>query len=332
MVYDVYYTTGGGPWVNAGTDTWVNLWMELIAPKLDVKPILLLHRNKPKGHDDYEFPIEAHWHGDDMEKFEELSKGARRINILHGHYTPMKVIDDNLDKIHSNVLHNSVNDVIISQVVTDASLGWHPFIDSSWEQKITKHSKNNIWIGLYKIKYENINIKNFYEFKHNLPLSDSTNIGFASRCEGRKNPHYLDELPSYLFTNSKEFNIIWKNGVKLDTSKMKVYHYNSKHKDMFYNMDWGISHSCFSVEPFGYGIFEAVDNGKLPILNTNWCKEFEYPYRASSKKEFNHIYSRLKETTYSEKNKWFNLLKEYMINNYTNKDKWVNELLTIYNI
>jgi len=44
MVYDVYYTTGGGPWVNAGTDTWVNLWMELIAPHLKVKPILILHR------------------------------------------------------------------------------------------------------------------------------------------------------------------------------------------------------------------------------------------------------------------------------------------------
>ena len=70
-MYDVYYTTGGGPWVNAGTDTWVNLWMELIAPKLDVKPILLLHRNKPKGHEDYEFPIETYWHGEDIQKFEE---------------------------------------------------------------------------------------------------------------------------------------------------------------------------------------------------------------------------------------------------------------------
>ena len=98
-MYDVYYTTGGGPWVNAGTDTWVNLWMELIAPKLNVTPILLLHRNKPKGHDDYEFPIEAYWHGDDIEKFEELCKGARRINILHGHYTPMKVIEENKHKV-----------------------------------------------------------------------------------------------------------------------------------------------------------------------------------------------------------------------------------------
>ena len=331
-MYDVYYTTGGGPWVNAGTDTWVNLWMELVAPKLDVKPILLIHRNKPDGHEDYKFPIETYWHGENVEKFEELCKGARRINILHGHYTPMKVIDNNLDKIHSNVLHNSVDDVIKSQVVTDASMGWHPFIDSSWEQKITEYSKNNIWVGLYNIKYENTNIKNFYEFKHNKPLSKSNKLGFASRCEGRKNPHFLDNKKAFIFTNSNDFITIWKNSVKLDTRKHKIYHYDSKFKNMFYNMDWGISHSCFSVEPFGYGIIEAVDRGKLPIIHRDWCKDFEYPYRASSKKEFNHIYSRLKETSYSEKNKWFNLLKEYMINNFTNKDKWVNDLLNIYNI
>ena len=331
-MYDVYYTTGGGPWVNAGTDTWVNLWMELIAPKLDVKPILLLHRNKPEGHEDYKFPIEAYWHGDDIEKFEELCKGARRINILHGHYTPMKVIDENLDKIHSNVLHNSVDHILKSEIVTDAYFGWHPFINSQWEQKVNKNSKYNIWVGVYDILTKNVNIPNFYEFKNNLDLSDSNNVGFASRCEGRKNPHYLDGLTSFIFTNSFHFKTIWKGFGKYDYSKSKIYHYNSKFKDIFYNMDWGISHSSFTSEPFGYSIFEAVDRGKLPILHKSWCKELEYPYRASSKKEFNDIYKRLIETPYSEKNKWFKSLKEFMINNYTNKDEWINKLLDIYNI
>jgi hypothetical protein len=332
MVYDVYYTTGGGPWVNAGTDTWVNLWMELIAPKLDVTPILLIHRNKPKGHEDYEFPIESHWHGNDIKKFEELCKGARRINILHGHYTPMKVIDENLDKIHSNVLHNSVDHILKSQVGTDAYFGWHPFIDSSWEQKVNIHSKHNIWIGVYDILTKNTNIPNFYEFKSNLPLSNSSNIGFASRCEGRKNPHYLDGIKSYIFTNSFHFKTVWKGFGKYDYSKSKIYHYNSKFKDTFYNMDWGISHSAFTSEPFGYSIFEAIDRGKLPILHGSWCKELNYPYRASSKKEFNDIYKRLINTPYSEKNKWFKSLKEFMIDNYTNKDEWITELLNIYNI
>lgn len=332
MSYDVYYTTGGGPWVNAGTDSWVNLWMELIAPKLDVKPILLLHRNKPEGHEDYEFPIESYWHGENIEKFEELCNGARRINILHGHYTPMKVLDDNIHKIHSNVLHNSVDHIIKSEFVSDNSFIQHPYMDSKWEQSINESAKHSIWVGLFKIPIKNINIPNFYKFKYNLDLSDSNKIGFTARCEGRKNPRYLDGLPSILFTNSNHFKIVWKEGMKMDTSKMKIYHYKPEFKDTFYNMDWGISHSCFTYEPFGYSIFEAVDYGKLPILHSTWCKDFEYPYRASSKKEFVDIYKRLLETPYSEKTKWFNSLKEFMVNNYSNKDKWVNKLLNIYNI
>lgn len=332
MVYDVYYTTGGGPWVNAGSDIWVNLWMELVAPNLDVKPILLIHRNKPKGHEDYEFPIETYWHGDDIQKFEELCNGARRINILHGHYTPMKPIVDNKDKIHSNILHNSVDHILKSQVLTDASLGWHPYLSSEWEKEVNEWSTHTIWVGLYDILFQNKNIPNFYEFKWDLPLSESNTIGFASRCEGRKNPHYLDGLQSMIFTNSVEFNLFWKKGVKLDLSKSKIYHYDSTFKDKFYNMDWGISHSAFTSEPFGYSIFEAVDRGKLPILHTTWCKELEYPYRASSKKEFNDIYNEIITQSYDTKLFWFNKIKNFMKERYTDKEKWIQSLLDIYNI
>jgi hypothetical protein len=113
---------------------------------------------------------------------------------------------------------------------------------------------------------------------------------------------------------------------------MKIYHYTSKFKDIFYNMDWGISHSCFNNEPFGYGIFEVVDYGKLPILHKTWCKDFEYPYRASSKKEFDDIYTKLVDVPYEEKNKWFISLKTYMKENFTDKDRWITELVYIYNI
>jgi len=332
MVYDVYYTTGGGPWVNAGSDIWVNLWMELVAPNLEVKPILLIHRNKPKGHEDYEFPIETYWHGDDIQKFEDLCKGARRINILHGHYTPMKPIVDNKDKIHSNILHNSVDHILKSQVLTDASLGWHPYLSSEWEKEVNEWSKHTIWVGLYDILFQNKNIPNFYEFKWDLPLSESNTIGFTSRCEGRKNPHYLDGLQSMIFTNSAEFNLFWKQGVKLNLSKSKIYHYDSSFKDKFYNMDWGISHSAFTSEPFGYSIFEAVDRGKLPIIHKDWCKDLHYPYRASSKKEFNDIYSEIISQTYETKLFWFNKIKSYMKRNFTDKEYWIESLLDIYNI
>ncbi len=331
-MYDVFYTTGGGPWVNAGSDIWVNLWMELVAPKLDVKPILLIHRNKPSGHEDYQFPIETHWHGDDIQKFEELCNGARRINILHGHYTPMKPIVDNKHKIHSNVLHNSVDHILKSQILSDVPIGWHPYLSSDWESDVIEYSKHNIWVGLYDILHKNVKIPNFYEFKLELPLSESNKIGFAARSEGRKNPHYLDRLPSLIFTNSVEFNLLWKNGVKIDLSKSKIYHYNSEFKDKFYNMNWGISHSAFTSEPFGYSIFEAVDRGKLPIIHTNWCKDFDYPYRASSKKEFSDIYSEITSQSYETKLFWFNKIKTFMKRNFTDKDYWIESLLDIYNI
>lgn len=330
-MYDVYYTTGGGPWVNAGTDTWVNIWMEEIAPKLDVTPILLIHRNRPKGNEEYEFPIETHWHGDNIRKFEDICNNARRINILHGHYTPMKPIVENKEKIHSNVLHNSIDHIVKSAVGTDIPFLQHPYMSVDWEQKVTNWSTHNIWVGLYNIRYENQNITNFYEFKHNKPLSEFTKLGFGARSEGRKNPHFLDRLPTILFTDSVEFNILWKNGAKIDISKSKLYHYKSQFKDKFYNMDWGISHSAFTSEPFGYSIFEAVDYGKLPILHGTWCSNFEYPYRASSKIEFGNIYNKILSEPYEIKNKWFNKLKTFMIENYTDKEKWIQSLLKIYN-
>ena len=330
-MYDVYYTTGGGPWVNAGTDTWVNIWLEEIAPKLKVKPVLLIHRNKPKGHKNYKFPIETHWHGDDLRKFEKIIKDCRRINILHGHYTPMRVLEENKNKIYSNVLHNSVRHILMPGVMSDAPVSDHPYHDSKWENDVVEYSKYNIWIGLYDIIHKNINIPNFYEFKHNLPLSNSNKIGFAARCEGRKNPHFLERKEGYAFTDSHLFKVLWKHDQKLDLKKIKIYHYNSEFKDTFYNMDWGISHSAFTFEPFGYSIFEAVDRGKLPILHETWSPKFEYPYRVSSKKEFDDIYNRLLETSYDEKNKWFLALKKYMTENYTNKQNWIRSLLDIYN-
>ena len=45
--YDVYYATGGGPIVQGGSDVWVNHSIDNIAPKLDVKPILLVHKEEP---------------------------------------------------------------------------------------------------------------------------------------------------------------------------------------------------------------------------------------------------------------------------------------------
>ena len=50
----------------------------------------------------------------------------------------MKAIVNNKDKIHSNVLHNSVDHILKSQVGSDAGIGWHPWLDSKWEKDVNK--------------------------------------------------------------------------------------------------------------------------------------------------------------------------------------------------
>ena len=329
MGYDVYYTTGGGPWINAGSDIWVNHWLEHISPILDTKPILMIHRNRPIEFKNFKFPIETHWQGDNPRKFNEICNGARRIHILHGHYTPVKCILDNKDKIYSNVLHNSVDYIIKSGMGSDVPFVYHPYMSSEWEREVSDWSKYNIWVGLFDIRIQNVNIPNFYEFKFNKELSENTNIGFAARPEGRKNPHYLSNHKAYLFTDSKEFGIIWKK--KINSKKFKIYHYDENFKWSFYNLDWGISHSAFTGEPFGYSIFEAVDMGKLPIIHKTWCSELEYPYRASTKSEFDDIYKKIISTSYDERKKWFDIIKNYMIENFGDKQRWIQSLLKIYN-
>ena len=78
---------------------------------------------------------------------------------------------------------------------------------------------------MFEILIENQNIQNFYEFKHNngLPIDHSNKIGFCARPEGRKNPHFLDGLKSFLFTESSETLYYWKEGQKIDFSKNQKY-------------------------------------------------------------------------------------------------------------
>jgi hypothetical protein len=59
-------------------------------------------------------------------------------------------------------------------------------------------------------------------------------------------------------------------------------------------------------------------------------KEWDYPYRAESKTEFEDIVKLIKNTDYETKKYWFDKLKLEMTK-FSDKDKWVNDLLDIYN-
>ena len=217
-MYDVYYTTAGGPWFNSGADMWVTEWIKEVAPELDVKPILLFHRRKPDNYQEFKIDIETVWEIDN-DAIIRLFEGARRIHILHGHYTPTSAVHQNLEKIDSIVFHNLTKVSLVAQMQKDEYLHWYGNME--YETELMDKIKNKIWVGLYNFPYnaENLyNIPNVYEFKWNKELSESTEIGYAARAEGRKNPEYMGWVGTFQQILKHSINIIKRN---MDTDSKK---------------------------------------------------------------------------------------------------------------
>ena len=336
-MFDVYFTTGIGK-INTGVDIWVNNWLSEISKNLNTQPVLLIYRNKPIDFN-FEIPIEHYWYNDERgnhkDIFEQKFKECRRVNILHAHYTPLELIEENLDKLWSYIIHNDLSKVYIQSGLSDLQFGWIPHYSKEWENKILVKAKNKVWVGLFELNgdvFENyISIPSYFNFTQNKPLSDSNKIGFTSRCEVRKNPHYLDGLEGYMFTNIRPFQKTWKKELDLDFSKLKKIQFESEYSEKYYQMDWGISHSAFNAEPFGYSIFQNVDWGKLPILSEDWCPEINYKFRVGSKRKFLNIYKSIIELSYEEKVQEFNSLKSQLIDKFNDNTNWTKKLLNIYN-
>jgi hypothetical protein len=210
----------------------------------------------------------------------------------------------------------------------------HWYGNWEYESELINKIKNKIWVGLYHFPYETENlyhIPNCYEFTENKQLIDSFNVGFAARAEGRKNPEYMDGLPSFISTNSETFNKYYKQKYGYKFDKSKIYKFDFKFKKRFYGLDWGISHSCFEFEPFGYGIFEAVDWGKLPILHEKWHVPLDYKYKADSAESFKETYETICKDDYETRKTEFNKLKNWMKQHFSDKQLWKQKLLDIYN-
>ena len=74
-MYDVYYTTAGGPWFNSGADIWVTNWIKEVAPHLEVKPLLLFHRHKPTNYEEFPIDIDHIWETNEL-KIDEILKNT----------------------------------------------------------------------------------------------------------------------------------------------------------------------------------------------------------------------------------------------------------------
>jgi hypothetical protein len=126
-------------------------------------------------------------------------------------------------------------------------------------------------------------------------------VGFPSRSEARKNLNYLENIPSIAFTKPDNIEY-WTRKLGITFSNLQVVEYIRDEVNNFYSRsDWGISHSCFENEPFGYSIFQSIDYGKLPILSNDWCGDMKYPFRASTKKQFKRIFIRILESQQMER-------------------------------
>tara|TARA_R100000353_G_scaffold21222_1_gene19004 strand:- start:203 stop:1216 length:1014 start_codon:yes stop_codon:yes gene_type:complete len=336
MSYDVYYSTGGGSMVYGGSDVWVNYWLENVAPKLDHPSKLLIHRRRPDGFKvNFSSPIEILWQGDDQELFNKYMNECRRLHILHGYYTPHKLITQNQDKLKSVVIHVSVELSLKAGFQLNVPKLKHYSANPQWETRVTEMADKVIWIGLEDVPLHDrvkdvINIPNFYEFKNNLMCNNSNKVGFAARCETRKAPHFLDGIESYAFTDVYDWRW-WKANYKCLFEKTRLYQFNYRHLDRFYRrQDWGISHSCHLNEPFGYSIFQAFDYGKLPILQMDWLKDFEYPFRAFTKEQFKQQVDNISQLSVQERNDYLNGFREHL-RQWDNKKEWTDKYLEIYN-
>tara|TARA_B100001758_G_C18383462_1_gene598633 strand:- start:115 stop:1128 length:1014 start_codon:yes stop_codon:yes gene_type:complete len=336
MSYDVYYSTGGGSLVYGGSDVWVNNWLREVAPKLNHPSKLLIHRRKPDMDKRVKFdsPIEVIWQGDHPRDFEKIASEARKIHILHGYYTPHKIIEDNQDKIDSVCLHVCVQLSLKAGFDLGLPKLMHFSANRAWERRIAQIANKVVWIGLDKIPLHDtvdiIDIPNYYEFTQNKKVCMSNRVGYAARMETRKSPHFLEGVDSYAFTDLEDWKW-WKTRAGYKFEKTRLYQFQYKNLHRFFNReDWGISHSCHLNEPFGYSIFQALDYGKLPILQKDWLINYEYPFRAFNKKEFDEQINNISELSERERQDYLDGLRDYC-RKYDNKDEWIERYLEIYN-
>ena len=366
--YDVYVATEVGNVSNGGVSKWVDDWITNVASHLIVKPILIIEIEQDDGWIEYakqfvdvihrpgslweweytisQLPITNYFSLPDRRTVDMIIKGARKFHLL-SYPLPIMMYGNSKDwsiekmrevykrKIDSVCIHSLESETLRYQQklrkFTKKSLGYQK-ISIDFQNKLIEDGEVSIWIGLDNENQFDFMIPNVYEFKHNLSAVDSNVVGFPARCEPRKNIHFLQKIDSVALTSEETFDGIfddYKKKVKFSNIEIDDYRVD-KIENFYKRTDWGISHSCYENEPFGYSIFQSIDFGKIPILHKNWCKDMEYPFRATTQKQFEKQVAKISKLSVEDKNTYLSNLRSYL-SKYTSVEKWRDELLSIYN-
>ena len=364
--YDVYVATEVGDVSHGGVSLWVDYWVNNVAPYLVTKPVLIIEVeqtdewdtyvkqfvdviHRPGSSWEYEYtmsqlPITNYFSLPDRRTVDMIIDGARKFHLL-SYPLPIKYQGDenNLPvkkmrevykrDIDSFVCHSLERETLKFQMKTiKFPKKIQKYMKSSidFQNLLLKDSKLTAWIGVDEDNSFDYHIPNFYEFKHNLSATDSNVVGFPARSEPRKNLNFLKNNKSLIFTLRKNFETYVKN-TKTKFKSVEVIDYKREDiENFFLREDWGISHSCFESEPFGYSIFQSVDYGKLPIIHKNWCKDMKYPFRASTQKQFETQVAKISKLSLEQKNTYLSEMRDYL-SKFSSKEKWRNDLLSIYN-
>ena len=275
--YDVYVATEVGSVSHGGVSLWVDYWVNNVAPYLITKPILIIEVEQTDEWDVYvkqfvdvihrpgsdweweytmsQLPIANYFSLPDRRTVDMVINGARKFHLL-SYPLPIKYQGDenNLPvkkmreiykrDIDSFVCHSLERETIKFQMDT-----------IKFPKKVKKYMKNSIdfqnlllkdakltaWIGVDEDDTFDYHIPNFYEFKHNLPATDSNIVGFPARSEPRKNLNFLKNSKSLLFTSEKNFDT-YINITKTKFKSVEVIDYKRENIENFY-----FSNLCFKL-------------------------------------------------------------------------------------
>ena len=332
--------TGAGNVIQGGADMWVNNFLKEVWPILPNKKRyrLLIDSKRPEGFREESLPtgIKYHFHNEDGEKTKKWIDESRWIHFLHPHYHFREHIWRGEDKFGICFVHAYPKDMkSVNKSLPELSqLQFQTKVDEKWYSEFLLTCNRRIWIGLNETQltkdFSNYTyyLPNYYEFRGPGSLTTRTTegeVGFAARGESRKCLHWMHGIKKgYALTSQWDVKNLKDLG-RFTLPNVDIYQWNVNIKHAFFTKDWGIFHGASFKEPFGYNIFEAVDYGKLPIINKDWAPKVDYKYRVSTKNEFDRCIKQIMKDSHEEqvfeRNKLIKFMKKF-----DNKKEWVDQI------